>query len=64
MSLLPCAGWLGVQGGFSMQNYSTLNPITDAQIGVILLLLSRLLGWHASVGGFLTSVLLVRAAKA
>ena len=34
------------------------------QIIVILLLLSRLVGWHASVGGFLASILLVPASAA
>ncbi len=35
-----------------------------ALIMVVLLLLSRLVGWHASIGGFLASVLLVPASAA
>ena len=37
---------------------------SDVQIAIILALLSRLLGWHASIGGFLTSVLLVPGSAA
>jgi len=35
----------------------TLTLFAAAQISIVLLLLSRLLGWHASVGGFLASSL-------
>ncbi len=35
----------------------TLTLFAAAQISIVLLLLSRLLGWHASVGGFLASPL-------
>ena len=35
-----------------------------SQITIILLLLSRLVGWHACIAGFLTSLLLVPVASA
>ena len=34
------------------------------QIAIILLLLSRLVGWQASIGGFVTSLLLVPVSAA
>ena len=44
--------------------YEDPYPHHGVQIVIILLLLSRLVGWHASIGGFLTSVLLIPAASA
>ena len=57
--------WGQSQGkGFGVIPVFLPNLLGATQISVVLLLLSRLLGWHASVGGFLASLLVVPASAA
>jgi hypothetical protein len=50
--------------GSAFGRSSAIDPSDGVQIAIILLLLSRLVGWQASIGGFVTSLLLVPVSAA